>query len=222
MITSGERIRKLRVNRQKSKQELANELGYKTYTTVSKWEADKAQPHANELKKLAIYFEVSTDYLLGLDDHPTYFITDDVQSTVKVNIIGSLDSNYQEKILMNSKNEAIPQIEVPQYVLEEDAEKYFVTVVRTDSFNRRINNGDNVVVLDSTKIDKLNLESGNIIIVRIDDNYRILLFRKTDSMIYLEPFSYLKGFETLTYTKEQFNKEVEVIGKIVYVFRKFE
>ncbi|MEY8292168.1 helix-turn-helix domain-containing protein [Carnobacteriaceae bacterium 52-44] len=221
MNTSGERIRKLRVNRQKSQKELANDLGYKTYTTVSKWEADKTLPPANELKKLAIYFEVSTDYLLGLDDHPSDEITNDIQHTVKVNVIGSLDPYYYNQALSQHTEETFPQIEVPQYVLKEAPDKYFITVVRTDSFSQRINNGDYVVVLDATKMDDLHLESGNIIIVRVNDNFRILLFRKTDSMIYLEPFSHLKGFETLTYKKEQFN-EVEVIGKIVYVFRKFE
>lgn len=221
MITSGERIRELRIHRKKSQQELANELGYKTYTTISKWEADKALPPANDLKKLALYFEVSTDYLLGLKESPTYFIAEDVHNTVKINIIGTLNMNYQDKILSPSEKESIPQIEVPQYVLEEDPDKYFVTEVRTDSFNRRINSGDNVVVLDATKAENLHLDSGSILIIKMEDNYRILLFKKTDSMIYLEPFSHLSGFETLTYSKEQF-EQVEVIGKIVYVFRKFD
>lgn|SRR5699024_6039905 len=221
MITSGERIRELRIHRKKSQQELANELGYKTYTTISKWEADKALPPANDLKKLALYFEVSTDYLLGLKESPTYFITEDVHNTAKINIIGTLNVNYQDKILSPSEKESIPQIEVPQYVLEEDPDKYFVTEVRTDSFNRRINSGDNVVVLDATKAENLHLDSGSILIIKMEDNYRILLFKKTDSMIYLEPFSHLSGFETLTYSKEQF-EQVEVIGKIVYVFRKFD
>ncbi|SHE79085.1 Helix-turn-helix domain-containing protein [Atopostipes suicloacalis DSM 15692] len=221
MITSGERIRELRIHRKKSQQELANELGYKTYTTISKWEADKALPPANDLKKLALYFEVSTDYLLGLKESPTYFITEDVHNTAKINIIGTLNVNYQDKILSPSEKESIPQIEVPQYVLEEDPDKYFVTEVRTDSFNRRINSGDNVVVLDATKAENLHLDSGSILIIKMEDNYRILLFKKTDSMIYLEPFSHLNGFETLTYSKEQF-EQVEVIGKIVYVFRKFD
>ena len=37
MPTSGERIRKLRILRNLSQQELSHDLGYKTYTTVSKW-----------------------------------------------------------------------------------------------------------------------------------------------------------------------------------------
>jgi|SRR5690625_1496847 len=221
MITSGKRIRELRIHRKKSQQELANELGYKTYTTISKWEADKALPPANDLKKLALYFEVSTDYLLGLKDSPAYFSTEDVHNTVKVKNIGALNMNYKDKILSPFEKEAIPHTEVPQYILEEDPDKYFVAEVRTDSFNRRINSGDNVVVLDATKIENLHLESGNILIIKIEDNYRILLFKKTDSMIYLEPFSYLSGFESLTYSKEQF-EQLEVVGKIVYVFRKFD
>ena len=171
MITSGERIRELRIHRKKSQQELANELGYKTYTTISKWEADKALPPANDLKKLALYFEVSTDYLLGLKESPTYFITEDVHNTAKINIIGTLNVNYQDKILSPSEKESIPQIEVPQYVLEEDPDKYFVTEVRTDSFNRRINSGDNVVVLDATKAENLHLDSGSILIIKMEDNY---------------------------------------------------
>ena len=60
--------------------------GYKTYTTISKWEADKALPPANDLKKLALYFEVST-IIFRLKDSPAYFSTEDVHNTVKVKIL---------------------------------------------------------------------------------------------------------------------------------------
>src|SRR5690625_703698 len=221
MNTSGERIRKLRVNRQKSQKELANDLGYKTYTTVSKWEADKTLPPANELKKLAIYFEVSTDYLLGLEDVPTDYSSDDITTTVKVNVFDSLEDLPLNNSGFNLNRDDFPQIEVPQYVLTEPSENYFVTRVRTDSFNRMMNNGDNIVILDFRQIDEGSLETGDILLIKINDGHRILYYRKTDSMIYLEPYSHLKGFETFVYTPEQF-KEIEILGKIVYVFRKFD
>ncbi|HLR92320.1 MAG TPA: helix-turn-helix domain-containing protein [Atopostipes sp.] len=221
MITSGERIRLLRTQRDKSQIELANDLGYKTYTTVSKWEADKTLPPANELKKLAIYFEVSTDYLLGLEDVPTDYSSDDITTTVKVNVFDSLEDLPLNNSGFNLNRDDFPQIEVPQYVLTEPSENYFVTRVRTDSFNRMMNNGDNIVILDFRQIDEGSLETGDILLIKINDGHRILYYRKTDSMIYLEPYSHLKGFETFVYTPEQF-KEIEILGKIVYVFRKFD
>lgn len=221
MISSGERIRLLRTQRDKSQKELANDLGYKTYTTVSKWEADKTLPPANELKKLAIYFEVSTDYLLGLEDYPTEYTSNDIEATVKINFYDDLEDIQLNDRYLTIGNDNQQQMEVPQYVLTESSEKYFVTRVRTDSFNRMMNNGDNIVVLDANQIEENSLQSGDILLVKVEDGHRILYYRKTDSMIYLEPYSHLKGFETFIYTPEQFN-EVEVIGKVVYVFRKLD
>lgn len=221
MISSGERIRLLRTQRDKSQKELANDLGYKTYTTVSKWEADKTLPPANELKKLAIYFGVSTDYLLGLEDYPTEYTSNDIEATVKINFYDDLEDIQLNDRYLTIGNDNQQQMEVPQYVLTESSEKYFVTRVRTDSFNRMMNNGDNIVVLDANQIEENSLQSGDILLVKVEDGHRILYYRKTDSMIYLEPYSHLKGFETFIYTPEQFN-EVEVIGKVVYVFRKLD
>src|SRR5699024_1250351 len=116
-------IRELRIHRKKSQQELANELCYKTYTAISKGEADIELPPANDLKKLALYFEFSTDYLLGLIDSSAYFSTGDVQNTVKVKNISALNMNYKDKILSPFEKEAIPHTEVPQYTLEEDPDK---------------------------------------------------------------------------------------------------
>ena len=45
--------------------------------------------------------------------------------------------NYKDKILSPFEKEAIPHTEVPQYILEEDPDKYFVAVVRT-IFNRQL------------------------------------------------------------------------------------
>ncbi|MDE6374027.1 MAG: helix-turn-helix domain-containing protein [Clostridia bacterium] len=46
--------------------ELANALGV-SKQCISNWENDNIQPSVEMLIKLADYFDVSTDYLLGLD-----------------------------------------------------------------------------------------------------------------------------------------------------------
>ena len=61
-----ERIRNLRKDFNISQVELATRLGV-TKQCVSNWENDNILPSVDMLVKIAKYFNVSTDYLLGLD-----------------------------------------------------------------------------------------------------------------------------------------------------------
>lgn len=62
-----ERIKELRVARGLSQVELAASLGV-TKQSVSNWENSNIQPSIDMLVRLAEFFSVSTDYLLGLDE----------------------------------------------------------------------------------------------------------------------------------------------------------
>ena len=50
-----------------SQVELAGRLGV-TKQSVSNWENDNIQPSIEMLTKLAAFFSVSTDYMLGMED----------------------------------------------------------------------------------------------------------------------------------------------------------
>lgn len=60
-------IRDLRMNRGLNQVELAKDL-FVTKQCVSNWENGNIVPSVEMLIKIARYFSVSTDYLLGLDD----------------------------------------------------------------------------------------------------------------------------------------------------------
>ena len=62
-----ERIKQLRQARSMTQVELASGLGV-SKQCVSNWENDYIQPSIEMLIKLAEFFKVSTDYLLGRDD----------------------------------------------------------------------------------------------------------------------------------------------------------
>lgn len=64
---NGERLKKLRQDRRISQNELS-EIMNVTQNAISKWERGERDPDTATLKKLADYFNVSTDYLLGVDD----------------------------------------------------------------------------------------------------------------------------------------------------------
>lgn len=65
---TGKRIKLLREEKGWSKQFLADLLGMKSYTSVTKWENGNNLPRGLELIKLAKKFEVSSDYILGLSE----------------------------------------------------------------------------------------------------------------------------------------------------------
>lgn len=65
-----ERIRALRITKGINQIQLANKLGV-TKQSISNWENDNILPSVDMLVKLATFFSVSTDYLLGLDNRRT-------------------------------------------------------------------------------------------------------------------------------------------------------
>lgn len=62
----GDKIKKLREGKNISQKELAGELGV-TDAMISMYENDKKNPSLDVITKIAIYFNVSTDYLLGTE-----------------------------------------------------------------------------------------------------------------------------------------------------------
>lgn len=62
----GERLKDLRTTKGISRSELANILGT-TKQIVANWENNRSQPTITILVKLAKYFNVRVNYLLGLD-----------------------------------------------------------------------------------------------------------------------------------------------------------
>jgi len=58
------RLKKLREGIGLSQRELARELNM-THASISRWENGKREPDAQSLYKLAQFFEVSMEYLMG-------------------------------------------------------------------------------------------------------------------------------------------------------------
>lgn len=62
-----ERIKELRQEKNLSLKQLGEEIGVSSIA-ISRWENEKRVPSIETLVKLATYFKVSTDYLLGLEN----------------------------------------------------------------------------------------------------------------------------------------------------------
>lgn len=63
----GKRLKELRIERGMTQQQLADYLGVDR-TAVMKWELGERETNFSMLIKIAKYFQVTTDYLLGASD----------------------------------------------------------------------------------------------------------------------------------------------------------
>lgn len=60
-------IKELRINQSASQQEVADKMAI-SRSVLSQYEHNTVEPTANVIKKFAVYFDVTADYLLGLED----------------------------------------------------------------------------------------------------------------------------------------------------------
>ena len=67
-ITIGENIRRLRLERKMTQEQLAEILNV-TNAAVSKWERGDSLPDITMLIPIAVYFGVSVDSLMGYEGH---------------------------------------------------------------------------------------------------------------------------------------------------------
>ena len=80
-----ENLKKLRTDFKLSQEELGLILGY-SRTAISAYELGRNEPSFEDLKKIANYFSVTTDFLLSIEKNkPT--ITDEILTTEQKKII---------------------------------------------------------------------------------------------------------------------------------------
>lgn len=76
------RLKALRLQRKLTHQDMADLLGI-TRQGYSKYENGQSQPDIDTINKLAEFFNVTTDYLLGRTDHPNPSEQDDIPEELK-------------------------------------------------------------------------------------------------------------------------------------------
>ena len=101
----GEKLAELRKKKGISQEELADALST-SRQAVSKWERGESDPDINRLKDLAVYFNVSIDYLLGYDVESTS-VNNFIDRLSKSSKSGAYDislENIKMIVLRNNNN----------------------------------------------------------------------------------------------------------------------
>lgn len=96
MNITGTILKELRIKKNITLDQLATELNETfniniTGSMLSKWETSKAAPVYDHLKRLASYYDVTTDFLLGFDHYENLIVNncDDTLGTKKKRITNS-------------------------------------------------------------------------------------------------------------------------------------
>lgn len=64
-MSFGSRLKELRIERKSSQKEVADAIGI-SITAISQYESNSRFPSEETLKRLCLYYQISSDYLLGL------------------------------------------------------------------------------------------------------------------------------------------------------------
>lgn len=100
------RLQMLRLDKEMSQKELAKNLNL-AKTTISSYETEKASPSLSVLISIAGYFNVSTDYLLGITDINTGYPNDPNPQRILLILPKNATPELRKTIECNAKNTMI-------------------------------------------------------------------------------------------------------------------
>ena len=175
-----ELLRQCRKQKHMSQAELASLLGV-TQQAVGKWESGKSSPDPTTVAKLAEILDTTADYLLGLFDPTAEGQTEErffgsyVYSLIPV--IGTVKAGYGALAYEEDYGK--------EYARVKDPSSYFYLVVRGDSMEPRISDGDLALVHRQPT-----LENGDLGVVIFGEGEGTLKkFIRRGNTIILQPFN---------------------------------
>lgn len=199
-------IRYLRKKKNYSQEYVAEKLGYKTYTTIQKWETGVSEPSIAKLKEFADLVEVDVNDIIN-----TNMENNDL---IYTNITGIYPVELKKFPLLGEISCGEPRF------ANEDRESYmeastsikadFCLKAKGDSMiNARIHDGDIIFVRQQEVV-----ENGEIAVVIIDNEATLKrIFYYSDKELFI-----LKAenpaYEDLIFTHEEL-KDIHILGKAV-------
>lgn len=198
-------LKKLRSSRNLSQEELAKIIGV-SKSTIGMYEQGKRIPKADvTLKKLANYFDVTIDYLMGLstDKFPPPNITEDYTTFP---VIGEIGAGYDRIAIESWDGDTV---DIPNtYLKGRSNTEFFVLCVKGDSMYPTYQEGDKVLIL---KQNVLNY-SGQIGAIIYDSEYATLKkieYQQGESWLRLVPINPL--YPSITIENEEL-ETCKIIG----------
>lgn len=196
----GERLKQLRKQNKVTQTDLATRLGI-TQQAVGKWETGRSSPDPQTLMMLAEFFAVSTDALLGLENLPIGKVRPYIAAAeVQIPVVGMVRAGYGALAYEDDCGTEPANVR--------DPENYFYLVVKGDSMEPRIQDGDLALVHRQQTLDDGDLG----VVVFGEGEGTLKRFRCKGNAVFLQPFN--PAYETLIVAGEEL-EHLYIAGKVV-------
>lgn len=199
-------LKKLRENKKLQQKDVCAALGI-PQNTYSQYENEKRQPDRNTWIKIAKYFDVSVDYLLGNHDK-----ADEELDFSKIPNLRPVKLKKFPVLGEIACGKPIYADERKSYIMADmDIHADFCLTAKGDSMiNARIHDGDIVFIRKADMVD-----NGDIAAVIIDDEATLkkVYYYPEQNKLVLYPEN--PNYEPFLYIGEELN-EIRILGKAVY------
>ena len=188
------RLKDLRKQRSLTQIDLAKQFGV-TQQAIAKWESAQSFPESRTVAGLAEFFDVSSDYLLGIADavYPASPFS-------SVRIIGTVKAGYDALAYEEDLGTSAAEVE--------DADAYRYLIVKGDSMDPYIRHGDLALV----KLQE-NLKNGDLgVIIYGEGEATLKEYYYKDGTVTLVPFN--DEYETIVINGEDLER-FRIFGKVI-------
>ncbi len=193
------KLRQLRKACGLTQSDLATRLGL-TQQAVGKWETGASSPDPATLMRLAEVFEVSVDALLGREGTNLGQVRPYTAAEAMVPVMGSVRAGYGALAFEEDGGSAPATVR--------DPENYFYLVVKGDSMEPRIQDGDLALVRRQPMLDDGDLG----VVVFGDGEGTLKRFRRKGNAVVLQPFN--PAYESVILDGEEL-EHLYIAGKVV-------
>lgn len=195
-----QRLKQLRKEMGLSQKSLSEHLGV-TQQAVGKWETGRSSPDPATLARLAELLETSADYLLGISEQPAEPAAPALPyAESPIPVIGTVRAGYGSL--------AFEEDYGVEYACVKDPANYFYLVVKGDSMEPRIQDGDLALVHRQPT-----LENGDLgVMVFGEGEGTLKKYIQRGNAVILQPFN--PAYEEKVIRGEELN-QLFIAGKVV-------
>ena len=195
-----QRLKQLRKEMGLSQKILSEHLGV-TQQAVGKWETGRSSPDPATLARLAELLETSADYLLGISEQPAEPAAPSLPyAESPIPVIGTVRAGYGSL--------AFEEDYGVEYACVKDPANYFYLVVKGDSMEPRIQDGDLALVHRQPT-----LENGDLgVMVFGEGEGTLKKYIQRGNAVILQPFN--PAYEEKVIRGEELN-QLFIAGKVV-------
>lgn len=199
-----QKLRELRKQHYLNQEHLAKQIGV-SRSTIAMWETGGSQPDNISLQKLADFFNVTVDYLLGRDSNSTKS-----SKGIRIPVLGKV----QAGIPLDAIEDILDYEEITPEMAAQG--EHFALQIKGNSMSPRIQEGDVVIVRKQSDV-----ENGDIAVVLVNgDDATIKKIKKRPEGIML--LSNNPSYDPMFYSNQDIQQlPLIILGKVVELRGKF-